>query len=295
VCGDGVVQAPLEQCDDANQDNTDACLNTCLHSTCGDGFVQLPHEHCDDGNQDDADACPGSCLPASCGDGYTQAGTETCDGGGETPTCDLDCTPANCGDGVLNLTAGEVCDDGNDVEDDGCDSACAAQLKIIFVTNQVYTGDLGGLAGADAKCQAAAAAAGLPGTYMAWLSDDTGSPSTRMFRSTGPYVLPDGTRVVDDWSGFTTLGVVLKHPIAMTETQAEPPILDPHCFPTPCAYVWTNTHLGEQLSSAYSCADWTSAVAASAMGNWLEVNEFWTSATNDAPCGFELPLYCFEQ
>jgi len=29
TCGDGVVQAPLEECDDGNKDNYDLCLNTC--------------------------------------------------------------------------------------------------------------------------------------------------------------------------------------------------------------------------------------------------------------------------
>jgi len=42
--------------------------------------------------------------------------------------------------------------------------------NIIFVTSQRFDGNLGGLAGADAKCNAAAQNAGLPGTYKATLS-----------------------------------------------------------------------------------------------------------------------------
>ena len=44
-CGDGVVTQG-EQCDDGNQLNTDACLNTCKLPSCGDGFVQIT-EDCD--------------------------------------------------------------------------------------------------------------------------------------------------------------------------------------------------------------------------------------------------------
>ena len=41
----------------------------------------------------------------------------------------------------------------------------------VFVTSQTFTGNLGGIAGADQKCQDLADAAGLPGIYKAWLAD----------------------------------------------------------------------------------------------------------------------------
>ena len=66
--------------------------------------------------------------PGVCGDGYVNTG-EACDGdgtgtGGETATCDSDCTAAICGDGTQNVTAGELCDDGNTVGGDGCPASC---------------------------------------------------------------------------------------------------------------------------------------------------------------------------
>jgi hypothetical protein len=48
----------------------------------------------------------------------------------------------------------------------------AQDLKV-FVTSTTYNGNLGGLAGADAICQARANAGGLSGTYKAWLSTST--------------------------------------------------------------------------------------------------------------------------
>ena len=72
--------------------------------------------------------------------------------------------------------------------------------QIVFVTSDTYDGDLGGLVGADAKCQALADAAGLDGTFRAWLSDDAESPSTRFTQSTDPYWLVDGTVVADSWA-----------------------------------------------------------------------------------------------
>jgi len=62
-----------------------------------------------------------------CGNGAI-TGSETCDDGGESATCDVDCTAAMCGDGVANATAGEECDDGNVVSDDGCDATCILEF-----------------------------------------------------------------------------------------------------------------------------------------------------------------------
>jgi len=43
----------------------------------------------------------------------------------------------------------------------------------VFTTSTFHQGNLGGLAGADAICNARAAEASLPGIYMAWLADQT--------------------------------------------------------------------------------------------------------------------------
>jgi cysteine-rich repeat protein len=40
TCGDGVVQAGVEACDDGNAVDTDGCLSICALATCGDGVVQ---------------------------------------------------------------------------------------------------------------------------------------------------------------------------------------------------------------------------------------------------------------
>ncbi len=76
---------------------------------------------------------------------------------------------------------------------------CSAKEKKVFVSSSAYNGNLGGLTGADAKCNTLAAAAGLSGSFKAWLSDNTGSPSTRFTQSTYPYVLVDGTVIANDW------------------------------------------------------------------------------------------------
>ncbi|MCH9683915.1 MAG: hypothetical protein K0V04_20955, partial [Deltaproteobacteria bacterium] len=84
-CGNGLVD-PQEECDDANAEDTDDCLSSCVAASCGDGFLQDGVEECDDGNDDDTDDCPGSCLAATCGEGFVLDGVEECDDGNDDDT-----------------------------------------------------------------------------------------------------------------------------------------------------------------------------------------------------------------
>lgn len=90
VCGDG-VKAELEECDDGNQRDGDACSAQCRSagaSVCGNGKVELA-EACDDGNDNEQDGCDSRCrlsrnTPVSeAGKGMTpaQAGAASGQGG----------------------------------------------------------------------------------------------------------------------------------------------------------------------------------------------------------------------
>ena len=108
----------------------------------------------------------------------------------------------------------------------GCDPA-------VFLSSKEYLGAIGdgGVAAADRECAALAAAAGLPGTFRAWLSAAGASPPSARFtrKSTRPYRRLDGTEVAAD---FTKLAVTLASTISMTEKRVE----------IPFAYVWTATN-----------------------------------------------------
>lgn len=122
------MQAGIEQCDDGNQSNADACLDTCVTASCGDGFVESGVEQCDDANQIDTDSCHNNCTMPKCGDGNLDLGEE-CDDGNITDDdgCGHSCLIERCGDGLVQFSRGEQCDDGNTAEGDGCDSACQSE------------------------------------------------------------------------------------------------------------------------------------------------------------------------
>ncbi len=58
--------------------------------------------------------------------------------------------------------------------------------KRVFITRGQFDGNLGGLAGGDAKCSSAATAAGLNGTWKAWLSTTTVNAIDRL-ADVGPW------------------------------------------------------------------------------------------------------------
>ena len=320
-CGDGVVQEGVEVCDDGNDVDDDGGSNACTLATCGDGELQ-GMEACDDGNDVDTDECTSMCLLAACGDGYVYEGVEDCDDGGESEVCDDDCTPSECGDqvvnmsagedcddggesdacdadctqvecgdGELNMAAGEECDDGNTDGGDGCSANCTSEAKRAFVSSEMYTGAMGGLAGADANCQSLADSAGLGGTYLAWLGTPGNGPAQRFTQSNMPYIRVDGVQIAPNWAGLTDGN--LDAPLNVTETGGQVPIGNTSCagggFPT----VWSGITNNGSSNSSF-CGGWTNTNGGSAWGQ-ADTQGQWTSWCGGGLCSWVSPIYCFEQ
>lgn len=160
--------------------------------------------------------------------------------------------------------------------------------KKVFITSLTYVGGaIGGIAGADADCSALATAAGLPGTYKAWISDDTIGPATTFTHSTVPYVNTHGDIIANDWIGLTS-GVLLK-PILYDESGL------PASPPTAPILVWTGTDpLGDPALNQ-TCTGWTAAGVTGMEGLGMVTNSTWTLNPPPANCADSAHLYCFEQ
>jgi hypothetical protein len=163
--------------------------------------------------------------------------------------------------------------------------------RLVFVTSQELTGNMGGLAGADAICQAAAEAAGLRGSFMAWLADSTASPATRMRQHPGPYRLTNGTQVAASWTDLTDGS--LAAPIDRDENG----VPSEGSFVCKGGEVWTSTtSSGELVDPDSHCADWTDAGALGTAGNVRFADGRWAdSGCISITCQSTLPLYCFQQ
>lgn len=322
ACGDGIV-GDGEQCDlgAANADDGH-CSSACTKATCGDGVVQLGEAcddpksptctakcrflHCGDPMIDDGEPCEGAsatctdfCSLPRCGDGYQQP-DELCDDGNSAAgdDCTPDCKPSLCGDGVQ--ASDELCDDGVDVPGDGCTLTCERDARFVFATSKLYKGDqLGGLAGADAHCQDLAAQAGLPGVYMAWLSDGDAGPAHRFRKSAQPYILPPGEKGVASVVAQGWLDLVdgtLQRPIEVTEYGATVGTGD-SCT-TALLLAWTHTDATSgPLAGPAPCAGWSSQspTNTATAGILTRSNLTWTAGCPAVTCDQALHLVCVEQ
>src|SRR5207248_2371284 len=131
----------------------------------------------------------------------------------------------------------------------------------------------GGLAGADAKCQALASAAALTGTYKAWLSTSTINARDRVTQSGVPYTLVDGTVVATNFTQLTS-GTLL-HAINKTQSNGAPPASDAMCNST---QVWTDT-FSNGTGDLSDCDEWTNSgttTGTAILGDYTVTDGHWT-------------------
>ena len=164
------------------------------------------------------------------------------------------------------------------------------QHKTVFVTNGIFAGNFGGIAAADAICQAEAGGTSsvVPsGTYLAWLSDGKDSPDTRFVKATVPYVLPDGTMIAKDYADLTDGSIM--HPINMEATGK----------PLGTQYTWTGTKSdGTSAGEWLTCNNWK----ADPLGNFHgtggrteRADSLWSNRIARVGCERRHRLWCFQQ
>lgn len=255
ICGDKKIELP-ETCDDGGNNAEDAdCTPLCQVATCGDDFVHADEECDNGGDNDDAaegyGSCSASCqLLEGCGDGFLQADYEECDHG-------FDGSPT-------------------------CSPKCEWYSRIVFVTEAAFQGDLGGIAGADEKCQAEADDAGYGVPFRAWLStagggvawlDDDVDPR--------PLVRPDGEPIADSIDALATL----EFPIEVTAKK------------TIAAFenVWSNTTPEGLSATNVDCGGWLETSGGGQIGLNSATDSTWTFKGSSTLCTKPAHLYCVEQ
>jgi hypothetical protein len=158
--------------------------------------------------------------------------------------------------------------------------------NIAFVTSVAYDGNLGGLAGADQKCQSLATAAGLPeNTYKAWLSTSSANAIDRLGSARG-WVRVDGKPFADTQADIVA-GKIF-HPLRVDENGVN--VNDVQNL-----FVWTGTQPdGTVSSSGRTCDDWTRSdnAAGGNLGSCDGVTAVFTQSTW-ASCNATRRLYCF--
>ena len=343
TCGNGIQEVGNnEACDDGNTNNGDGCSDVCAieeaPAVCGNEIIE-GGEDCDGSNLGGLTTCdelpPETGFiggPLSCNQSCELDTTQCLAGGGEDcangqdddEDGDVDCADSDCSAvPICGGGGGEICDNitidngSTPIDDDedglaNCDDPDCAFFPacggggfpaFIFLTSTSYDGDLGGVAGADAKCQAVAAAATPPldGTWQALISDGTLDAADRLpdrqFMRVGDFQ-PIANGKADLLDGNIINPILTNEDGALVACSTQTP--SPECI------AWT----GSLLNGTYavpgvagyadlSCNNWASNTGTDrAIGGWAAVTfSDWIDGMpeNDGAlvCDGLNPLYCF--
>jgi hypothetical protein len=159
--------------------------------------------------------------------------------------------------------------------------------RIVFVTSGTFDADLGGASGADSKCQSAASAASLPGTYYAWVSTSTSSPSSHFVKSGTEWRRRDGQLVASSFSDLTSGSI---HNAIN---------IDEHGSSVATSWVWTQTSTdGTKSFTAAGCLDFGTNQSGSVMSNIGSTSHSdggWSFQSQETCDYSQARLYCFQQ
>jgi len=170
---------------------------------------------------------------------------------------------------------------GGEVEDYVVNIVLPAHLKV-FVSSQTYNGNLGGLSGADVKCQGLANTANLQGTFKAWLSTSTVNAKDRFISKNLPYYTVNGIKVADNFNDL--IDGSLDNPINVDEKGKI------------VSYsVWTGTKTNGEKETSNLCNDWMidSPNYRGRTGDSSSYTDSWTY-WNKPTCDNNVRLYCFQ-
>jgi hypothetical protein len=225
-----------------------------------------------------------ACNGVACGE------TETCVEGrcvGAEIADPGTCTGPGCDESVLAPTgdAGAEPSDGSpaDANDASALDSGASLANRMFVTSSAFTGNLGGLAGADAICRAHARDAGLDGTFLAYLSTSDAGAASRLGSARG-WVRTDG-RPVADTAHDLAVGNLF-YPVVLDEHGTE--------------YTGEVRTGSDQSGNTYAwdggatCTDWTSTAGSVTTGYAVAGSMRFEDAVGIGTCDTALPFYCLE-
>lgn len=184
------------------------------------------------------------------------------------------------GESVIRLTVTSSA--GNSAYDELYFRWLSPSTHQIFLTSTTYSGNLGGLNGADAICTARATAGGLSGTFKALLSTSTIAANSRVSIVSSVRRV-DGQTVAnnsaDFWDGTAAVQMNMTE-LGTTVSDARP---------------WTGSTSAGAFVTGKSCEDWTDETYAyniGAQGYATNLTEWFASTLYDYYCDVSNHFYC---
>jgi hypothetical protein len=158
----------------------------------------------------------------------------------------------------------------------------ALQPRLVFATQNIPNGAIGGLSGADTMCMNEAA--GHAGVFVAVLGAVGSDPKTRLLLGQGrDIVLANGTKVATDATFFSAVHLA-GIDVAIDGTQV-----------TGIGYSWTN-FMPDGTALATDCVGWTNSQGANMGGRgFIGLTDATWTVANTVNCNAANHLYCLEQ
>lgn len=159
----------------------------------------------------------------------------------------------------------------------------------VFVTESSFKGNkFGGLAGADVICNEEAQAAGLPGDYIAWISDSRTSARDRIDRFDGAFALVDGTIVANTFDDL--VDGEIDHLIDLQADGSKYSGED-------CVWTGTNEDGSGEVPNYIHCSDWSQDWGLGLAGSTTSQNKLrdWTYQYRRGCGRNNCHLYCIQQ
>ena len=198
-----------------------------------------------------------------------------CDNDGDCE--DLDTDLDHCG--ACDSPCSEVCDNGE----------CLSS-RIVFITS-VKAAGFPGAESIDGYCDGRAFIAGLPGEYVAWVSDAQSSAAERMTHSAVPWVMPDDVVVADNWDDLTD--GTLQAPININEFGAE---VTGECDELG---TWSGTNPDGTHKPGQDCDGWSSineSDSATVIGSAGVMGSGWSDGgCPERQCNDNARVFCFQK
>jgi hypothetical protein len=157
----------------------------------------------------------------------------------------------------------------------------ADRPNVVFLTRNTFTSAQ--VATADKQCGDAATAAGVPGTFVAWVSTTSTAAIDRLAGSRG-WVRTDGFPVTDQPADLLA-------PTGMYN----PIIVDERMLTVGAPNgAWTGTDQTGHLSTNGNCGDWMMTTGTTDGGDPVRASAVFTSTGGNYNCSAAMYLYCFE-
>lgn len=155
--------------------------------------------------------------------------------------------------------------------------------KRVFVTSRKYSGNLGGINGADAIFNQHASETGLGGAYKAWLSNGRTHPARSFNQHNIPYIRTDGVQVSESFNSLLDgqIDAAIDHDEYGQELVSK-------------WGAWTGTQENDE-SERKHCRKWTNANSGDGIHGCTSTSYSAWSSCGENNCNSEYSLYCVEQ